>query len=92
MTELIGVCNLFGETSRLCYSVKELHIHVLPPAVVSDPHEPEKMTVDGVMRLLDDLQLHPESRLVLIIVWKFRAQTQCEFTRQEFCQGMYDLG
>ena len=44
------------------------------------------------MRLLDDLQLHPESRLVLIIVWKFRAQTQCEFTRQEFCQGMYDLG
>ncbi|KAF0306207.1 DCN1-like protein 1 [Amphibalanus amphitrite] len=57
-----------------------------------DPHEPEKITADGVMRLLEDLQLHPESRLVLIIVWKFRAQTQCEFTRQEFCQGMYDLG
>jgi len=57
-----------------------------------DPHEPDKMTVDGVTRLLEDLQLHPESRLVLILVWKLRAQTQCEFTRQEFCQGLYELG
>lgn len=29
---------------------------------------------------------------VLIVAWKFRAATQCEFSRQEFLDGMTDLG
>jgi len=57
-----------------------------------DPLEPDKMTVDGVSRLLDDLQLPAESRLVLALAWKLRAQTQCEFSRQEFIRGMHELG
>ena len=57
-----------------------------------DPNEPVKITSDGVVRLLEDLQLSPESRLVLIIAWKFRAQTQCEFSREEFVNGFNDLG
>lgn len=43
-------------------------------------------------RFLDDLGLSPESKLVLIIAWKFKADTQCEFTRDEFINGMTELG
>ncbi|XP_046393474.1 DCN1-like protein 1 isoform X2 [Ischnura elegans] len=57
-----------------------------------DHAEPDKITADGIMRFLDDLNLSPESKLVLIIAWKFRAGAQCEFTREEFMSGMTDLG
>ncbi|KAG5673327.1 hypothetical protein PVAND_003387 [Polypedilum vanderplanki] len=57
-----------------------------------DPNEPQKITSDGVVRFLEDLQLSPESRLVLIIAWKFKAQTQCEFSREEFINGFSELG
>lgn len=50
------------------------------------------MTADGIMRFLDDLMLSPDSKLVLIIAWKFKAATQCEFTREEFISGMIELG
>lgn len=60
--------------------------------ILVDPNEPEKITADGIMKFLDDLGLSPESKLVLIIAWKFRAETQCEFTKEEFMTGMVDLG
>lgn len=44
------------------------------------------------MKFLEDLGLSAESKLVLIIAWKFRAETQCEFTKDEFVYGMMDLG
>lgn len=49
------------------------------------------MTVDGVMKFLEDLSLSPESRTVLLIAWKFKAATQCEFTKEEFVNGMTEL-
>ena len=61
-------------------------------ALLSDPHEDEKITAEGMMRFLDDLNLNPESIVVLLLAWKFRAATQCEFTREEFANGMVDLG
>lgn len=57
-----------------------------------DQNDPQKITSDGVCRFLDDLQLSPESKLVLIIAWKFRAETQCEFTHDEFVNGFIALG
>ncbi|KAH1024437.1 hypothetical protein HUJ05_003922 [Dendroctonus ponderosae] len=57
-----------------------------------DPNEPDKISVDGIMKFLDDLGLPPESKLVLIVAWKFKAATQCEFSRDEFINGMTDLG
>lgn len=50
------------------------------------------MTADGIERFLDDIELNPESKLVLILAWKFRAATQCEFTKDEFTGGMTELG
>lgn len=57
-----------------------------------DPNEPEKITFDGIMKFLEDLNLTPESKLVLIIAWKFKAAIQCEFTKDEFINGMTELG
>ena len=57
-----------------------------------DPHEDDKITAEGMMKFLEDLNLDPESRVVLILAWKFKAATQCEFTREEFVNGMTDIG
>jgi DCN1-like protein 1/2 len=57
-----------------------------------DGNDTQKISSEGVIKFLEDLQLSPESRLVLIIAWKFRAQTQCEFSRDEFVNGLCDLG
>lgn len=57
-----------------------------------DPNDAVKITSDGVVQFLNDLRLHPESKSVLIIAWKFRAVTQCEFTKDEFTNGFVDLG
>jgi len=48
--------------------------------------------MEGVIKFLEELHLDPSSRAVLLVAWKFRAQTQCEFTREEFVTGMTDLG
>lgn len=58
---------------------------------IADPHEEDKMTADGVMKFLEDLSLNPESRTVLILAWRFKAATQCEFSKDEFMTGMIEL-
>jgi len=60
--------------------------------IVADPHEDDKITAEGMMRFLDDLGLNPESRTVLILAWKFGAATQCVFTKEEFINGLMELG
>lgn len=57
-----------------------------------EPSEPNKIGMDGVVRLLDDLNLDPSSRLVLLLAWRFNAAAQCEFSRDEFMNGMTLLG
>ncbi len=58
----------------------------------ADPHDEDKIGLDGVQRFCDDLVLDPVSVSVLIVAWKFRAATQCEFSRGEFLEGMAELG
>ncbi|XP_051743426.1 DCN1-like protein 2b isoform X1 [Ctenopharyngodon idella] len=57
-----------------------------------DPHDENKIGIDGIQQFCDDLMLDPASVGVLIVAWKFRAATQCEFSRKEFLDGMSDLG
>ena len=59
---------------------------------LADPSEPDKITAEGVVKFLDDINLSPDSKLVLIIAWKFNAAAQCEFTKDEFLKGMTDIG
>ena len=51
----------------------------------------DKILIDGCVQLLKDLNLQPNDRKVLILAHKLRAQTQCEFTKQEFVNGMVDM-
>ncbi|ALC44713.1 CG7427, partial [Drosophila busckii] len=57
-----------------------------------DPSDAHKISSQGVIRFLEDLELSPDSKLVLIIAWKFHAEVQCEFSRDEFINGMCELG
>lgn len=56
-----------------------------------DPRASNKITLDGIERLLNDLNLEPDSILVLIFAWKCYAQIQCEFTKDEFYRGLKEL-
>ncbi|XP_028283798.1 DCN1-like protein 1 [Parambassis ranga] len=57
-----------------------------------DPHDDNKIGIDGIQQFCDDLGLDPTSISVLLIAWKFRAATQCEFSKQEFMDGMAEQG
>ncbi|KAK7601720.1 hypothetical protein V9T40_009161 [Parthenolecanium corni] len=66
--------------------------HCIPHSIAHNPTEPDKITADGILKLLDDLSLTPDSKLVLIIAWKFKAAAQCEFSKEEFVGGMVEIG
>ncbi|KAA8595816.1 hypothetical protein FQN60_011107 [Etheostoma spectabile] len=51
-----------------------------------------KIGIDGIQQFCDDLTLDPASMSILVVAWKFRAATQCEFSRKEFLDGMAELG
>ncbi|XP_014901371.1 DCN1-like protein 2b isoform X1 [Poecilia latipinna] len=57
-----------------------------------DPHDENKIGVDGIQQFCDDLNLDPASISILVVAWKFKAATQCEFSRKEFFDGMLELG
>lgn len=57
-----------------------------------DPQDENKIGIDGIQQFCDDLSLDPASITVLVVAWKFRAATQCEFTKKEFMDGMTELG
>lgn len=61
-------------------------------SLLLDPHEDDKILAEGVARFCEDLKLDPASRTVLVLAWKFRAATQCEFTKKEFLDGMAEAG
>jgi len=56
-----------------------------------DAHDQNKIMAEGMLRFIQELNLAPDSRLVLVLAWKLNAQTQCEFTREEFTNGMSEL-
>lgn len=59
--------------------------------IIADHEDGDKISAEGIGHFLDDLHLDPANLKVLIIAWKFKAATQCEFTRKEFMDGMTEL-
>ncbi|XP_020491522.3 DCN1-like protein 2b isoform X1 [Labrus bergylta] len=57
-----------------------------------DPQDENKIGIDGIQQFCDDLTLDPASMSILVVAWKFRAATQCEFSKKEFVDGMAELG
>lgn len=58
----------------------------------ADPQDENKIGIDGIQQFCDDLMLDPASVSILVVAWKFRAATQCVFSRKEFLDGMAELG
>jgi DCN1-like protein 1/2 len=56
-----------------------------------DPRDQDKITADGIIAFLNDLQLSPEDRRVLVLAWKLKASQQCVFTRDEFMTGLNEM-
>jgi len=46
----------------------------------------------GVGRFCQDLQVDPSDIVTLVISWHFQAATMCEFSTDEFVEGMEELG
>lgn len=63
-----------------------------PQFSAADPQDENKIGIDGIQKFCDDLALDPASISILVVAWKFRAATQCEFSKKEFIEGMVDLG
>merc|ERR1712179_762677 len=51
----------------------------------------DKIGPEGLIRFIQDLNLELTSPKVLILAWKFQAETQGEFTKKEFINGMTEL-
>lgn len=76
-------------TLTLKWTFAHIYVHNVSP---TDPHDENKIGIDGIQQFCDDLTLDPASMSVLVVAWKFRAATQCEFSRKEFLDGMSELG
>lgn len=59
---------------------------------ILEPGDEDKIMAEGVGRFCEDLNLDPTGIKVLLIAWKFKAATQCEFSRKEFVDGMTEIG
>ncbi|TKR80860.1 hypothetical protein L596_014851 [Steinernema carpocapsae] len=54
----------------------------------NDDVGPGRIGPNGMLKFLTDLRVDPTSRIVLILAWKLKAQTQCEFSADEFKNGL----
>lgn len=85
-----------GQTHTLFSPLKiytfSLCLAQCPLSFFADPHDENKIGIDGIQQFCDDLNLDPASISILVVAWKFRAATQCEFSRKEFFDGMVELG
>ena len=47
----------------------------------------DAILAEGMEKFCVDLMVHPAEFIVLVLAWKFQANTMCRFTRTEFVQG-----
>lgn len=52
----------------------------------------DSILADGIENLCADLGVRPDEFCVLVLAWKFQAETMCRFTRAEFVGGCNALG
>lgn len=71
--------------SLLCRDYSEPEIHALFDHYRDIGHD--MILAEGIEKFCKDLDVKPEEFIVLILAWKFQAETMCCFTRCEFVQG-----
>lgn len=81
-----------GDSKRLSLisrDISETKVNALFE-VYREPGE-EAILAEGIERLCQDLEVKPEEFIVLVLAWKFEAETMCRFTREEFMKGCRNL-
>ncbi|XP_068325464.1 uncharacterized protein [Pyrus communis] len=56
-----------------------------------DP-DADMILVDGISLLCNDLQVDPQDIVMLVVSWHMKAATMCEFSKEEFVEGLEPLG
>ncbi|KAJ8568402.1 hypothetical protein K7X08_027935 [Anisodus acutangulus] len=51
----------------------------------------DMIMADGISNLCNDLQVNPDDIVMLVLAWEMRAETMCEFSKQEFIGGVESL-
>lgn len=46
---------------------------------------------EGIEKFCQDLEVKPEEFIVLVLAWKFEAETMCVFSRSEFVEGCKNM-
>ncbi|GAB1610841.1 DCN1-like protein 3 [Argonauta hians] len=75
--------------SLLCRDYSEQDIHALFETYRDIGHD--MILAEGIEAFCKDLDVKPEEFIVLILAWKFQAETMCCFTREEFVHGCKSL-
>ncbi|KAI8092026.1 hypothetical protein BDF21DRAFT_153530 [Thamnidium elegans] len=58
----------------------------------ADPDSPNTITLDGTRQFFEDLGLSIEDVLIFAIAWKMHTSTMGYITREEWMNGMEELG
>nr|XP_039270778.1 DCN1-like protein 3 [Styela clava] len=51
----------------------------------------DEILAEGISKFCNDLEVDPAEFIVLALAWKFKAETMCRFSRDEFTQGCIAL-
>lgn len=90
--DVAGACNLFldgGTTVPQPQSANQAAITRLFDKY-KDKHQ-DLIMAAGVEKFCKDLRVEPEDVVMLVISCHFKAKNACEYSRDEFVQGMVDL-
>uniref|UniRef100_A0A1I7VG90 Defective in cullin neddylation protein n=1 Tax=Loa loa TaxID=7209 RepID=A0A1I7VG90_LOALO len=87
------------KTAIHCLSSQNWNLELACDAYYQNPqlymyrqdNDPSCIGPHGMLRFLTDLGLNPADRNVLILAWKLKAKTQCEFTWEEFSTGLNEM-
>ena len=79
-----------AESKRLSLTMKDYSEHKI--TILFDSYRDANdvtdcLQADGIEKLCQHLAVRPEEFRVLVLAWKFNAETMCRFTRSEFLGG-----
>lgn len=78
----VGSENKKATQSKECSETKIVALY----EQYKDPNE-DAILSEGIEKFCQDLEVKPEEFKVLVLAWKFGAETMCRFTRPEFVSG-----
>ncbi len=81
-----------AETKRTSFTSKEFsESKILALFEQYKDADEDSILADGVEKFCLDLEVNPDEFIVLVLAWKFEAETMCRFTRNEFVNGCKKL-